>query len=68
MRSNPTIPLQKRAYSLGEFQAMGGPGRTRFYKLVRTGELHPIKTGRLTKIPAAEVERYFAELPQLVLR
>jgi len=33
------------------------------YKLLRAGQLHAVKVGRLTRIPAASVEAYAASLP-----
>lgn len=39
-----------------------GLGRTTVYRLIRDGDLHPVKVGRATRIPADELERYVADL------
>jgi hypothetical protein len=62
MPTQSPATLQKRLYTLPEFHAMGGPAKTRAYSLIRTGALRVVKDGKLTKITAAEVERFFHAL------
>jgi hypothetical protein len=62
MSTNSPTTLPKRLYTLPQFRAMGGPAKTRAYSLIRTGALRVVKDGKLTKIPAAEVARWFAAL------
>jgi hypothetical protein len=62
--TTPTISLERRLYTLPEFHAMGGPAKTRAYSLIRTGALSVVKDGKLTKITAAEVNRFFAAFEQ----
>lgn len=64
--SVPVTP--KFAYTLNEFRALGGPCRARAYQLINAGKLRVMKDGNLTKVPAAEVERYFQDLPSYAPR
>lgn len=62
--STSYIPVDKQrvAYSLQEFQALGGPCRTRIYELEREGKLKFVNRGRErgNYILHSEAERYFA--------
>src|SRR5439155_17965412 len=62
--SAPHVDIQKRVFTLAEFRRAGGPCRARCYELIRAGKLHAVKDDRRTLIPAAEVDRFFAELPR----
>jgi hypothetical protein len=55
--------MMKFAYSLSEFQQLGGPCKGRCYQLEKTGKLTLTKLGRNTVILHSEVERFFASLP-----
>jgi excisionase family DNA binding protein len=63
MTTQSSITLPKLAYSIPEFHAIGGPGRSVTYELIKSGELNAIKVGGSTKILASEVERFFATRP-----
>lgn len=54
--------LQKRVYSLREFSQLGGPQKTKCYRLIREGKLRVVKDGKSTRISASEVDRYFRDL------
>ena len=63
MTTAPTIEAPapiKLAYTLAEFRAAGGPGRTKCYQLHAAGKLRLVKdqAGR-TLVLAEEAERYF---------
>jgi hypothetical protein len=66
--SPPYTEIPKRLYTLAEFRRAGGPCRARRYELIRDGKMRAVKSGRSTMIPAAEFERYFAELPAMGTR
>lgn len=51
------------ALTIAEFGAEYGPCRASVYNMIRRGELEARKVGRLTVIPRAEAERWFAALP-----
>ncbi len=62
--SPPTTHTPKFVYTLAEFRKLGGPCRARCYELLREKKLFAVKDDRRTLIPAAEVNRFFAELPR----
>jgi hypothetical protein len=66
--SPPAANIQKFVYTLDEFRKLGGPCRARCYSLIRDGRLNAVKDDRRTLIPAAEVERFFADLPAMGAR
>lgn len=55
------------AYSVDELARMAGCGRDTIYRAIREGRLTAKKLGRLTRIPAAEAERFIDGLPHLRL-
>ncbi len=61
--SPTTTNIPKFVYTLAQFRQAGGPCRARCYELIRAGKLRAVKDDRRTLIPAAEVDRFFAELP-----
>ena len=64
MPTKITLPLgEKLAYSIDEFHALGGPGRTTFYKLLASGALKAKKRGSSTVILREDAERFLASLP-----
>lgn len=50
------------AYSIEEFAALTGLGRTRVFEELKMGRLHAVKSGRRTLIPASEVDVWLASL------
>ena len=43
-------------------QALGGLGFTKFYELLKTGELTAVKIGNRTFCKSSEIQRYLSEL------
>lgn len=39
-----------------------GIGRTKVYELLKSGELHSVRVGRLRRVPQAALEDYLARL------
>lgn len=60
--SQTNLPASRVSYSIEEFAALTGLGRTRVFAEMKLGRLHAVKAGRRTLIPAAEVERWLAAL------
>lgn len=52
----------RAAYSIEEFAALTGLGRTRVFEELKLGRLRARKCGRRTLIPNAEVERWLSAL------
>lgn len=57
------MPL-KPAYTVNEFLAEFGVGRTRFYELVNSGALKARKNGTRTIVLAADAQAYLDSLPE----
>lgn len=58
-RTNKSLPeVERKAYSLEEFQAMYGLGRTSVYNLISNGLLPTVKAGR-RRLVTVEGERQF---------
>lgn len=55
------------AYSVDEVARMAGCGRDTIYRAIREGRLTAKKLGRLTRIPAADAQRFIDDLPDLRL-
>lgn len=55
--------MQKLALSIEEFCDAVGIGRTRAYEEIRLGRLKVSKSGRRSLIPAEEIHRWLATLP-----
>lgn len=55
------------AYSVDEVARMAGCGRDTIYRAIREGRLTAKKLGRLTRIPAADAQRFIDDLPDLHL-
>lgn len=47
-------------------EALGGLGRSKFYELIRDGEIQIVKIGRRTFVARDELERYVASLSKAV--
>ncbi|MEQ8710234.1 MAG: helix-turn-helix domain-containing protein [Rhodospirillales bacterium] len=45
-----------------EFCLAFGIGRTKFYQLVKNGELRPVKVGRRTLVPSEQVKAFQYQL------
>lgn len=58
------MPL-KPAYSVTEFLAAFGLGRTKFYELVNAGEIKTRKAGAKTLVLAADAQRWLDSLPEM---
>jgi hypothetical protein len=56
-------PQPKFAYTLAEFQRLGGPCKVKAYALRNAGELTFVYRNGRALILYAEAERYFASLP-----
>lgn len=54
----------KNMLSISEFSESYGPGRTKIYELLATGDLRAVKVGGRTLIPAEEAERWKKALPK----
>ncbi len=55
-------PTARVTYSIADFTALTGLGRTRVFEELKTGRLRAVKSGRRTLIPAAEVEAWLKSL------
>jgi excisionase family DNA binding protein len=55
--------MTKSLYSVEEFSAAFGIGKTKIYALLKSGELSARKIGRRTVIPTAAAEAWAASLP-----
>ena len=53
------------AYSVEEFCALSGLGRSFLYEAIRNGDLKARKAGRRTLILSAEAQRYLDTLPEV---
>jgi excisionase family DNA binding protein len=53
------------AYTIAEACAAARIGKTAIYAFIKSGALKAVKCGRRTLIPADELERFIANLPQL---
>lgn len=42
---------------------LGGIGHTKFYELLRDGELRSVRIGRRRFVPQSEIDRFIAGLP-----
>lgn len=51
------------AYSVSDVLKMVGIGRTKFYALVKSGEIKTRKVGNRTIVLAADLETWLATLP-----
>jgi excisionase family DNA binding protein len=53
------------AYSVNEFCTSVGVGRTKFYELVRDGQIRTVTLGNRRLIPATEINRLLGNEEQL---
>ena len=60
MMSNTFTPKQN--YRVTEFCEVFGVGRSKFYELVKSGDLKTVKLGSTTLITRGEAERFQAQL------
>ncbi len=58
-----TVP-QKGAFTVNEFTAWAGIGRTYFYHLVNTNCIKPVKCGTRTLVRYDEAMRWLDSLPE----
>ncbi len=58
---SPTAPPPVN-WRVNDFCSAFGIGRTKFYSLVKAGQLNPIKLGKTTLIPNTEADRFQASL------
>jgi hypothetical protein len=56
-RQRPAPLPEAFAYSVEEVRQMGGPGRTKVYELVKTGELELIHIAGISRITGRSVRR-----------
>ncbi|MFO1128370.1 MAG: helix-turn-helix domain-containing protein [Rhodospirillales bacterium] len=54
--------LPRRGYSIPEFGAVIGVGRTRLYEMIKSGELRTVKLGKRRIIPASEIDRLLGDV------
>lgn len=54
--------VDRVAYSVTEFCASTGVGKTRFYAEVAAGRIRPVKCGSRTLIPASELQAWLERL------
>jgi len=52
--------IPKRGYTVNEFSKAFGPGRTKIYEMINSGELRSVIIGGRRIIPADEGERLLA--------
>ena len=62
------VPPEKRAFTVEEFMAAFGLGRTTTYEEINAGRLTALKLGRKTLIPRDSAEAWLASLPALKTR
>ena len=55
---------EKQLYTVGEFLAAFGIGRTTFYAEVKAGRLRMVKLGTASRVTRAAAEAWVAQLPQ----
>jgi excisionase family DNA binding protein len=65
IKSRPSAPIERSAYSVPEVLAKIGVGRDKLYALIRSGELPARKIGRRTLIVASDLEAFLANLPTI---
>ena len=58
------MPL-KPAYTVNEFLAAFGVGRTRFYELINSGELKAHKSGARTIVRGEDAQAWLDSLPAI---
>jgi excisionase family DNA binding protein len=59
-----TIPA-RLLYTIREATELLAVSRASLYRFIGSGELQAVKIGTATRIPAAEIDRWLAELPRL---
>ena len=59
-----TQPASRLSYSVRDFCAAVGIGRSKFYELVSNGKLKTVKIGSKTLVTADEAQRFIASLDQ----
>lgn len=58
-------PADKRAFTVEEFMASYGLGRTTTYEEINAGRLKALKLGRKTLIPRDSADAWLAGLPSI---
>lgn len=56
------FPVQKVTYSIDEFVALTGLGRTMVFEELKSGRLQSVKCGSRRLIPASEVDAWLKAL------
>lgn len=60
----PDNTSNRLSYTVRDFCAAVGIGRSKFYELVHDGKLRPVKLGAKTLVTAAEAERFISSLDE----
>jgi len=65
---SPSPTIRPLALSIKAAANALGVGRTRMYELLANGEISAVRCGRRVLIPIAQIEKYFANLPEANFR
>lgn len=57
-------PLEKGAFSVGEFMSWASIGRTKFYEEVNTGRIKIYKLGSKTIVKVSDAQAWLEALPE----
>jgi excisionase family DNA binding protein len=65
IKSRPSAPIERSAYSIPEVLTKIGVGRDKLYSLIRPGELPARKVGRRTLIVSSDLQKFLENLPTI---